>query len=54
VVHGDLVVIDEAHRMSWTPPSRKTARHVLRYALGELLRASSDHMLTLKATPPKA
>ncbi len=30
----DLVIVDEAHRMSWTPPSRKTAR----YALGELLR----------------
>ena len=25
-VHWDLVIIDEAHRMSWTPPARKTAR----------------------------
>ena len=33
-VQWDLVIIDEAHRMSWTPPSRKTAR----YALGEILR----------------
>jgi len=48
-VHWDLVVIDEAHRMSWTPPSRKTAR----YALGELLRDTSDHMLMLTATPHK-
>lgn len=32
-VDWDLVIVDEAHRMSWTPPSRKTAR----YALGELL-----------------
>jgi SNF2 family DNA or RNA helicase len=48
-VHWDLVIIDEAHRMSWTPPARKTAR----YALGELLRDSSDHMLMLTATPHK-
>ena len=45
----DLVIVDEAHRMSWTPPSRKTAR----YALGELLRDSSDHLLLLTATPHK-
>src|SRR5271157_3338685 len=35
--------------MSWTPPSRKTSR----YALGELLRDSSDHLLLLTATPHK-
>ena len=45
-VRWDLVIVDEAHRMSWTPPSRKTAR----YALGELLRDSSDHLLLL---PPR-
>jgi superfamily II DNA or RNA helicase len=48
-VHWDLIIVDEAHRMSWTPPSRKTAR----YALGELLRDSSDHLLLLTATPHK-
>src|SRR4030067_3155889 len=32
-VQWDLIIIDEAHRMSWTPPSRKPSR----YALGELL-----------------
>ncbi|MEW6337805.1 MAG: helicase-related protein [Acidobacteriota bacterium] len=48
-VHWDLVIVDEAHRMSWTPPSRKTAR----YALGELLRDSTDHILLLTATPHK-
>ena len=48
-VHWDLVVVDEAHRMSWTPPSRTTAR----YALGELMRDTSDHMLMLTATPHK-
>lgn len=47
--HWDLVIVDEAHRMSWTPPSRKTAR----YALGEMLRDSSDHLLLLTATPHK-
>jgi superfamily II DNA or RNA helicase len=48
-VQWDLVIIDEAHRMSWSPPARKTAR----YALGELLRDTSDHMLMLTATPHK-
>src|SRR5713101_5486799 len=42
-VHWDMVIIDEAHRMSWSPPARKTAR----YALGEMLRDSSDHILLL-------
>jgi superfamily II DNA or RNA helicase len=48
-VRWDLVIVDEAHRMSWTPPSRKTAR----YALGELLRDTSDHLLLMTATPHK-
>ena len=48
-VHWDLVIVDEAHRMSWSPPARKTAR----YALGELLRDATDHFLLLTATPHK-
>ena len=48
-VHWDLVIVDEAHRLSWTPPARKTAR----YSLGELLRETCDHMLLLTATPHK-
>ncbi len=48
-VRWDLVIVDEAHRMSWTPPARKTAR----YALGEILRDHSDHILLLTATPHK-
>ena len=48
-VTWDLVVVDEAHRMSWTPPSRKTAR----YALGELLGDSTSNFLLLTATPHK-
>ncbi len=46
-VRWDLV--DEAHRMSWTPPARKTAR----YALGEILRDRSGHILLPTATPHK-
>ncbi len=49
-VQWDLVIVDEAHRMSWSPPARKTAR----YALGELLRDHSDHFLMLTATPTRA
>src|SRR5215475_488765 len=48
-VHWDLAIVDEAHRMSWTPPTRKTAR----YALGELIRDATDHLLLLTATPHK-
>ncbi|MEW6326773.1 MAG: DEAD/DEAH box helicase [Thermodesulfobacteriota bacterium] len=48
-VQWDLIIVDEAHRMSWTPPARKTAR----YALGELLRDTSDNILLLTATPHK-
>lgn len=48
-VRWDLIIVDEAHRMSWSPPARKTAR----YALGELLRDTTDHILLLTATPHK-
>ncbi len=47
--HWDLVVVDEAHRMSARDDSHKSQR----YRLGELLRDSSDHMLLLTATPHK-
>ena len=48
-VRWDLAIVDEAHRMSWTPPSKKTSR----YALGELIRDAADHLLLLTATPHK-
>ncbi|MDD5090749.1 MAG: helicase-related protein, partial [Candidatus Wallbacteria bacterium] len=48
-VRWDLTIVDEAHRMSWSPPAAKTAR----YALGEYLRENSDHLLLLTATPHK-
>ena len=48
-VHWDLVIVDEAHRMSASDESHKS----LRYKLGELLRDISDHLLLLTATPHK-
>ena len=45
----DLVIVDEAHRMSARDESHKS----LRYKLGEILRDSSDNMLLLTATPHK-
>src|SRR5262249_19129692 len=46
-VRWDLVVVDEAHRMSASDPEHKTQR----YRLGELLRDTTDHLLLLTATP---
>jgi hypothetical protein len=43
----DLVVVDEAHRMSAAAEDKKS----LRYKLGELLREITDHYLLLTATP---
>ena len=48
-VHWDLVIVDEAHRMSARDETHKSQR----YRLGELLRDSTDHMLLLTATPHK-
>ena len=46
--HWDLVIIDEAHRMS-ADAKRKSQR----YRLGEMLRDNADHLLLLTATPHK-
>ncbi|MDA8010614.1 MAG: DEAD/DEAH box helicase, partial [Alphaproteobacteria bacterium] len=46
-VNWDLVIVDEAHRMSARDETHKSQR----YKLGELLRDSSDHYLLLTATP---
>ena len=48
-VRWDLVIVDEAHRMSARDESHKSQR----YRLGELLRDSADHLLLLTATPHK-
>jgi len=45
----DLVIVDEAHRMSAAAEDKKS----LRYRLGELLRDHSDHLLLLTAMPHK-
>ena len=45
----DLVIVDEAHRMSARDETHKS----LRYKLGELLRDSADRILLLTATPHK-
>lgn len=47
--HWDLVIVDEAHRMSASNEASKS----LRYKLGELLRDTTDHLLLLTATPHK-
>ena len=46
--HWDLVIVDEAHRMS-ADEKRKSQR----YRLGEMLRDGADHLLLLTATPHK-
>lgn len=45
----DLVIVDEAHRMSASSADKKS----LRYKLGEDLGERSDHFLMLTATPHK-
>ena len=47
--HWDLVIVDEAHRMSASDESHKS----LRYRLGEKFRDSADNILLLTATPHK-
>ena len=48
-VQWDLVIVDEAHRMSARDETHKSQR----YRLGELLRDGADHVLLLTATPHK-
>jgi superfamily II DNA or RNA helicase len=47
--HWELVIVDEAHRMSARDAEHKTER----YKLGELLSERTDHLLLLTATPHK-
>ncbi len=47
--HWDLVIVDEAHRMSAPDESHKSQR----YRLGEMLRDSTSNLLLLTATPHK-
>lgn len=45
----DLIIVDEAHRMSASDPEHKTER----YKLGELLSQKTHHLLLLTGTPHK-
>jgi len=45
----DLVIVDEAHKMSASDPEHKSQR----YRLGEILSLKTDHYLLLTATPHK-
>ena len=47
--HWDLVIVDEAHKMSAATRKRKT----LAYQLGEGLSQRTDHFLLMTATPHK-
>ncbi len=47
--HWDLIIVDEAHKMSASSPDKKT----LAYQLGESLSTLTDHYLLMTATPHK-
>jgi superfamily II DNA or RNA helicase len=47
--HWDLIIVDEAHKMSAYTSDKKT----LAYKLGEALSAMTDHYLLMTATPHK-
>lgn len=47
--HWDLIIVDEAHKMSAYSSDRKT----LAYQLGEQLSEMTDHFLLMTATPHK-
>jgi superfamily II DNA or RNA helicase len=47
--HWDLIIVDEAHKMSAYSSDRKT----LAYRLGETLSELTDHFLLMTATPHK-
>src|SRR6476646_4380769 len=47
--HWDLIIVDEAHKMSAASADKKT----LAYALGEALSQMTDHYLLMTATPHK-
>jgi superfamily II DNA or RNA helicase len=51
-VHFDLIIVDEAHKMSAYRYGDKTDK-TSRYRLGEVLSGNTDHFLFLTATPHK-
>lgn len=48
----DMIIVDEAHKMSATKYGDKTEK-TSRYRLGEVLSKNSEHLLFLTATPHK-
>jgi transcriptional regulator with XRE-family HTH domain/superfamily II DNA or RNA helicase len=46
----DLIVFDEAHKLSWSDPNRRDSK-TLRYQLGESLSRRIPNLLLLTATP---
>lgn len=54
-VHWDLVIVDEAHKMSAYVygDKLKNIKKTERYRLGEILSKTSDHLIFLTATPHK-
>ena len=48
-VDWNLIIVDEAHKMSAADPEHKSER----YAIGETLSARTEHLLLLTATPHK-
>lgn len=50
-IEWDLVVVDEAHKMSATFFSSEEIKYTKRYRLGELLGRVTRHLLLLSATP---
>ncbi|MCX8063739.1 MAG: helicase-related protein [Candidatus Hydrogenedentes bacterium] len=51
-VHFDLIIVDEAHKLSAYRYGQKTSKSE-RYKLGEILSANTEHLLFLSATPHK-
>jgi len=51
--HFDLVIVDEAHKMSAYVYGDKKTKKTSRYRLGEVLSKNSDNLLFLTATPHK-
>ncbi|MCD6411280.1 MAG: DEAD/DEAH box helicase family protein, partial [Thermoplasmata archaeon] len=51
-IHWDLVIVDEAHKMSASRYGDKVTK-TQRYKLGEVLSKTSNHLLFLTATPHK-
>jgi len=50
--HFDMIIVDEAHKMSAYRYGDKTEK-TSRYKLGEILSANTEHLLLLTATPHK-